>query len=94
MGCPEWRASSVVSSSLSLSSGKAYLLPLPLSLVQLLPQCDPQSRDVPNSILPESLASSPGACQIGCREQRASSVATTLLSTKANLLVPPPSPSQ
>ncbi len=91
--CPEWRASSVSLSSCSSSSGKAYLLP-PLSPVQLLPQCGPQSRDVPKDTLAESLASSPGTCQIGCHEQRASSVVTTLSSSKANLLAPPPPPSQ
>jgi hypothetical protein len=85
-GCPERRPSSVV---LSLSSfSKAYLLVPPLSPLQLLPQCDPWSRDVPNNILPETLASSPGACQIGCLKQRASPVATSWSSCKANL--PPP----
>jgi hypothetical protein len=44
--------------------------PPSLSPVLLLPQCDHQGRDVPNGILPESLASSPGACQTGCPKQK------------------------
>jgi hypothetical protein len=70
------------------SFGKAYLLAPPLSPLRLLPQCDPQRRDVPINILPESLASSPGACQIGCLEWRASPVALSSSSHKANLPVP------
>jgi hypothetical protein len=35
----------------------------------LLPRCDPQSRDVPDDIIPKSLANSPCACQTGCPKQ-------------------------
>jgi hypothetical protein len=44
--------------------------PPSLSPVLLLPRCDRQGRDVPNSILPESLASWPGRCQTGCPKQK------------------------
>jgi hypothetical protein len=70
----------VVSSS-SSSCGKAYLPPPPLSPVWLLPWCDPQSRDVPNDILPESLVSSPGVCWTGCPKRRAHLLAGTTAAT-------------
>jgi hypothetical protein len=75
------------------SSRKTNLVvPLPLPPERFLPWCDPQSRDVPDNILPESLASSPGTCQTGRPKQRASPVATSSSLPKANLVVPPPLP--